>query len=429
MLGTLLLTLSGILCKIIGFFYRIFLSRAIGAEGLGIYQLIFPVSTICFAITTAGLSTALSKYVAEYRSSDPSSPRRFLRICIVLSAGLSALCMAVLLYFSEPISIYILSEPRCAPLLKILAWSIPFASVHACIHGYYYGRKKTAIPAVSSVLEQSARIAFALLVYMIRQDETHPFDTSAAVWGIVIGEAAAFLFCVSALWFEPEIPFSGKKVSHPARKLITYALPLSANRLTLTLFSSFEAILIPSRLHLAGYSQSDALSIFGILTGMSLSIVLFPTVLINSIAVMILPVIAEAQSNNQPEKIRQTIRMTISGCLLFGSLCTLAFFTFGPFLGTFLFGNALAGHFIRLLSFICPFLFLSALLSSILHGLGMPGYPFVLNLCGSMIRILFVHQLIPLWGLKAYLVGMLFSQIIVSVLCIQILHKKTVDIS
>ncbi len=196
------------------------------------------------------------------------------------------------------------------------------------------------------------------------------------------------------------------------------------NRLALTLFASFESILIPSRLGLFGYSQSDALSVYGVLTGMALSIIMFPTVLTNSVSVMILPVISEADSKHNTAKISQTIYQTIFACLLFGSLCTAGFLLTGRWIGDFLFGNALAGTFIRMLSFICPFLFLSSVLSSILHGLGMPGYPFVLNLAGSLIRICFVFFLIPAYGLRAYLIGMLVSQIVTSVCCIGVLWKK-----
>ena len=196
------------------------------------------------------------------------------------------------------------------------------------------------------------------------------------------------------------------------------------NRLALTLFASFESILIPSRLGLFGYSQSDALSVYGILTGMALSIIMFPTVLTNSVSVMILPVISEADSRNNSAKISRTIYQTIFGCLLFGSICTAGFLVTGQWIGDFLFGNALAGKFIRMLSFICPFLFLSSVLSSILHGLGMPGYPFVLNLTGSLIRIFFVFFLIPVYGLKAYLMGMLASQMMTAVCFVGILWKK-----
>lgn len=421
--GALLLTAAGILGKIIGFFYRIFLSRTIGAEGLGIYQLIFPISTICFAITVSGLSTSLSKFIAEYKDQDPTAPKRFLRACLLLSGALSLAAMFVLFRFSPFIAEHILLEPRCEPLIPILACSIPFASVHSCIHGYYYGKKKAGVPAVSSFIEQSVRVFFVFLLYRIHLEQGRPIDASAAVWGLVFGEAGAFLFCITALLLgkENSVVPSGFKVRGIGKKLISYSVPLSMNRLALTLFASFESILIPSRLGLFGYSQSDALSVYGVLTGMALSIIMFPTVLTNSVSVMILPVISEADSKHNTAKISQTIYQTIFACLLFGSLCTAGFLLTGNWIGDFLFGNALAGRFIRMLSFICPFLFLSSVLSSILHGLGMPGYPFVLNLAGCLMRIFFVYVLIPVYGLRAYLVGMLASQVVVSVCFVGVL--------
>ncbi len=389
--GALLLSIAGILGKIIGFFYRIFLSRTIGAEGLGIYQLIFPISTICFAITVSGLSAALSKFIAEYQERDPASPKRFLRICLLISGMLSVGIMALLIRQSGFIAENILLEPRCKPLVPILAYSIPLASVHSCIHGYYYGKKKAGIPALSSLMEQFTRVAFVFLAYQIQLEQGKSIDASIAVWGLVFGEAGAFL---------------------------------SMNRLTLTLFASFESILIPSRLVLFGYSQSDALSIYGVLTGMALSVVTFPTVFTNSLSVMILPMISEADSRNDTKKINRAIYQTIFSCLFLGSLCALGLLFTGKWIGSFLFGNALAGKFICMLSYICPFLFLSSILSSIMLGLGMTGYPFLLNLLGSFMRIGFIYTLLPVYGIKAYLMGMLLSQVFTSALSVWILWKK-----
>lgn len=424
--GTLLLSAAGILGKIIGFFYRIFLSRTIGAEGLGIYQLIFPISTICFAITVSGLSTALSKFIAEYQERDPSSPRRFLIVCLMISGSLSLGMMFLLFRYSGFIAENILLEPRCEPLVPILACSIPLASVHSCIHGYYYGKKKAGVPALSSFMEQFARVIFVFLACQIRMEQGKSIDASIAVWGLVFGEAGAFLLCITSLLLSKESPAAPTtfKVRSPAKKLLSYSIPLSMNRLALTLFASFESILIPSRLVLFGYSQSDALSIYGVLTGMALSIVTFPTVFTNSVSVMILPMISEADSRNDNAKISRTIYQTIFTCLLLGSICTFGLLFCGKWIGDFLFGNALAGKFICMLSFICPFLFLSSILSSIMHGLGMPGYPFLLNLFGCLMRIGFVYVLIPQYGIKAYLMGMLLSQVFTSVLSVWILWKK-----
>ena len=234
------------------------------------------------------------------------------------------------------------------------------------------------------------------------------------------------MFCVTSLLLskEKQNAPTGFRVPHPARKLIGYSVPLTMNRLALTLFGSFESILIPSRLALFGYSPSDALSVYGVLTGMALSVVTFPTVFTNSVSVMILPVISEADSKQDAEKIRHTIYGTIFSCLLLGSLCTGGLLVCGKWIGTYLFSNALAGKFICMLSFICPFLFLSSILSSILHGLGMASYPFMLNMAGSIIRIFFVFTLIPVLGLKAYLIGMLLSQMFTSLCLVAILWNK-----
>lgn len=427
--GTLLLTATGVLSKIIGFSYRIFLSRTIGAEGLGIYQLIFPVFTICFSVTAAGISTAISKYTAQFQYKDPFAPKKFLFSGCMISLVLSLLSMLLLQSFSGFIAQNILLEPRCAKLLPILSYSIPLASLHDCINSYYYGKKKTAVPAASQLIEQTIRCASVYFLYLIQLEKGGDVDAAAAVWGMVIGDIAAFLFCITALSFDKALTQkanSSYRVSHPAFTLIRYSIPLSTNRLALTMFASFESILIPSRLKLFGYSHSDALSVYGILTGMSLSIVMFPTVFTNSISVMILPMISEAAGQGNQEKINRTIHRTIVICLLLGFLCTVLLLSTGQYIGDFLFGNTLSGKFIVMLSWICPFLFLTSILTSILHGLGMPGYPFVINLFGSFIRILFVFFLIPIYGLKAYLFGMLSSQIVTAGLSIWILSKKRI---
>ena len=89
--------------------------------------------------------------------------------------------------------------------------------------------------------------------------------------------------------------------------LLTMSFPLTLNRLTLNLFTTIENLLIPYQLKLFGYSSSDALSIYGILTGMAFAIIMFPTVLTNSISVLLLPVVSEAQAKHNDRLIREAI--------------------------------------------------------------------------------------------------------------------------
>lgn len=423
--GTLLLTLAGVLTRIIGFFYRIFLSRMIGAEGLGIYQLVSPVMALGFAVTAAGIQTAISRFVStEIGKKNPTGARLYLFSGLFLSLFLSTLTSLFVWKYAAFIATAWLGDERCAPLLSVLSLSFVPSCIHACINGYYYGIKKTGIPSLCQLSEQLARVGSVYLIYLIYQSRQMSIPLSVTMWGIVIGEVASTLISLS---FSRLIPDSGKNkltLTACSRNLIVMALPLTANRVVLNLFSSFENIMIPNRLKLFGYTNSEALSVYGILTGMSMSVIMFPSVITNSVSVLLLPTISEAKASGDERLILRTVAKTIKYCLILGFLCTAGFLTSGKFFGNFLFENALAGTFIVTLGWICPFLYLSSTLTSILHGLGYPGLTFLLNLLGCGIRIVSVLFVIPVYGIKGYLWGMLISQVVMAMLAVILIFQK-----
>lgn len=424
--GTLLLTIAGVLTRIIGFFYRIFLSRVIGAEGLGIYQLTAPVMALGFAITSTGIQTAISRFVSnEVGKKNPGGARSYLFCGLWLSLLLSVLFSVILWKNTDFIARAWLGDARCAPLLSILSLSFVPSCIHACINGYYYGLKKTGVPALTQLAEQLARVAIVYVLFQIYTEQQQSVPPSVTMWGVVIGEAASTLVSVSCIRLLPSTADRGLSMVTCTRNLLAMAAPLTANRVILNLFSSYENIMIPNRLRLFGYEFSDALSVYGILTGMTMSVVMFPSVITNSVSVLLLPAISEAKAAGDDALIRRTLKKTIESCLSLGFLATLAFLFTGDFLGNFLFGNALAGTFITTLGWICPFLYLGSTLSSILHGLGFPGLTFVLNLISCGIRILFVLFAVPVFGIKSYLWGILLSQAVLAFLAIILLLHMT----
>lgn len=424
--GTLLLTAAGVLTRIIGFFYRIFLSRLIGAEGLGIYQLISPVMSLGFAITAAGIQTSISRFVSmEVAKKNPTGVRLYVIIGLILSLFLSAVTSLFIWNYADFIASAWLGDARCAPLLTVLSLSFIPSCIHACINGYYYGMKKTGVPALTQLIEQLARVGSVYVLYQIYLHEGRTAPLSITMWGIVLGEVASTLVSISIAKLPKASSSHTLTIGVCTRNLIHMATPLTANRIVLNLFSSFENIMIPNRLKLFGYTNSEALGVYGILTGMAMSIIMFPSVITNSVSVLLLPAISEAKAAGDERLIRRTIAKTIKTCLLWGFLCTGGFLVTGNFLGNTLFGNALAGTFITTLGWICPFLYLGSTLTSILHGLGYPGTTFVLNLIACGIRILFVLFAVPVYGIRSYLVGLLLSQAVLALLAVGILFAKT----
>jgi len=416
----MILTATGVLTRLIGFFYKIFLSREVGAESLGIYQLIFPITGICFSLTSAGIQTAISRYASKaFGMNNHAEAKAYLHIGLFISVTLSLITGTLLFTYADFIANICLGEQRCASLLKIISFAYVPCSIHACLNGYFYAQKKAALPAVSQLAEQLVRVGSVYLIDQILTSQGKNITISLAVTGLVFGEIAGMLISISFSgihlnWF-PQLAYG--------KDLLSMAIPLTATRLVINLFNSIENVLIPNRLRIFGYTQTEALSIFGILTGMSLAIIMFPSVLTNSVSVILLPTISEAQATQNYPAIQKAIKQTIFACLTLGFLACISFLLTGPFIGNVIFKNALAGTFIRTLSWICPFLYLTSTLNSILHGLGYPKATFLIGLIGCSIRIFFVYFIMPHIGILAYLYGLITSQIAMAAIALYTLSR------
>lgn len=396
---------------------------------MGIYQLTIPIYILTISLTSSAIQTAISRFVAQaavssaaschtssnggarFGSKSSASPycneSCYLGAGLIISLTISFLCTVFLYQFAEPIAVHFLEEPRCASLLQIIALSIPFGAIHSCINGYFYGLKKTFVPASSQLVEQLVRVLTVWLFFEISIEKYQAISLNLVVWGLVAGEAAAVLFSISFVRLKKS---RGSRIQ-AIGQIFFLSLPLTANRVMVNLLQSLEAVMLPGQLRLYGYSPSEALSVYGILTGMALPMVLFPSVLTNSVSVMLLPLIAEAQEKQEKRYIIKAIKKTCFYSLLLGFLCTAMFLVLGRWMGSALFSNELAGTFIVTLGWICPFLYLSTTLHSILNGLGKTTSTFFLNILGLSIRIAFVLFVIPIAGIKGYLWGTLLSQI------------------
>ena len=427
--GAAILTMAGIITRFIGFFYKIFLSHTIGAEGLGIYQLVFPVYSLCFALVVSGIQTGISRCcAAAFAEKNPPKSRAYFLSGLIFSLGLSCITAFLLYQYAGPISTFLLSEKRCEPLLRLISFSIPLGTLHTCISAWYFSRNRTGIPAFSQLLEQLVRVISSYILYLIFLEKGWEPSPILAAAGILAGEMSSALFSAICILFH----FQDKEYNNSpqysliicGKELVCLSLPLTANRLLLTILQSTESILIPGKLEHSGLTASQSLSIYGILTGMALPFILFPSAITNSVSTVLLPVISGEQALGNDKKIQEATENTIKYCLLLGIFATGIFFFFGKSLGTLVYGNEDAGTFIRTLSFLCPFLYLTGTLSSILNGLGHTGLCFLQNAIGLAIRILFVMICIPRYGITGYLWGILISQLVITTLNLYFIHSK-----
>ena len=424
--GTLILACTGLVSRIAGFFYRIFLSHAIGAEGLGLYQLILPLQGLMAALSYTGIQSALSRLIASRLALQEKKEAYFSLVTGIFAAVFFSAVTGFLLFrHADFFASTILKAPGTSDLLRLTAASIPLCAIHSCIDSYYYARKKASVPAAVQLSEQAVRIGATYILYLIFLYEGRPVTAMIAAGGSLAGEAAASLISLLMVSFHfgnhPVKEKTSVKIFPLIKDLFTLSFPISLNRILLTLLGSIEAVLIPQMLIRCGMTSSEALKIYGIFTGMALPLLLFPSTLTTSAAVMLMPSVARMDALGDQKQIRHVTDQTFFLCMFLGFLCGSGFFLFGPFLGTLLFHSQTAGTYIRYLSFSCPFLYTNTMLASILQGLGRPGRCLIHSAAGILIRIFSVVFMIPAIGIRGYFYGIFLGELLLSLLHVKAL--------
>lgn len=427
LIGTIILTAAGIITRFIGFYYRIFLSRTFSDTDIGIYQLTMPVVSVVYALTAASYQTVISKFTAEnYARREYHKAHRMFLTATAVSVLSALLCSILVIRFRHVIACSVLHEPKTAPILYVLGFSFPLSSLHTCINGFYYGRQKTAVPALSQLMEQMVRVLTVCLMATYAVRHSGRLTLTGAMSGIVSGELIASIFVILCL---PRITEGLRKwkryiigtVSGLYSDLFRMLTPLTLNRIFLSMMNAAETILLPVVLKQNGLSADSALASYGVLTGMALPVILFPSAVPSSAATLLLPKVSDM--NKEPAApMTALVHRALIYSMLYGILCMFGCILFGPFIGSVFFHSRTAGVYIRSLSILCPFLYTGITLLSILHGLGETMSPFLCNLAALSVRILCTMLFVPRYGIPAYLIILTGYSVLTCILYFLALH-------
>lgn len=408
--GTLILTIAGIIVKILGFYNRIFLTRLIGVASLGVYQLIFPIYLLAFAISCQGTQTALTKLVSHYNGLNMHwHAKQALKLTLVFSALLSLILSVTIFFQSDYIALHFLKHSGCGILLRILSPSIFFVAVKGSINGYFLGIKKPGYNAWSLVIEQIVRLAATMLLGYSLSSQYR--NATLATIALTISEGAACLITVLFyLYSERNVEVPDKKETKKvAVLLLRDSIPLTLNRTALTLLSSIESVILPSMLYQYCHDKTASMEIFGIVTGVVMPFIMFPATLTNSLSTVLLPEVSYANARGNKKLMQKAFYGSTFFCLALGVLAALFFFLFGRFLGSAVFNSPEAGIILRQMAFLCPLIYTATTLSSILNGIDSVIMNLIYHIISIVIRILFIIYAVPKFGTAGYIYGMAVS--------------------
>ncbi len=420
--GTLILTITGILTKCLGFYNRIFLTRLIGVKELGTYQLIFPLYILGISFCCQGIATTITKHVSYLLGKKNNlDTRHVLRFGGLLSLTLSLLVSACFFFGCDFIAVHILKNTDCRILLRLLSPAVPFVAIKACINAFFIGHEKPIFSGSCQLIEQIIRIGSVyLLAISYMQDHV---DAKTAVLGVVIGEMGATLYAVICYMFfrrkQRHGHSSARKKSSLIIPMLKDIVPITSNNLIFTLFSSFEAIILPTFLFQYYNNADTSMEMYGIITGIVIPFLLFPATITNSLSTMLLPSISYACAKRDTEAIKKALVSSALFCIMLGSFACILYILFGKPLCTFAFKSTEAGTLLQLMGFLCPFIYLSTTLSSVMNGIGYATQNLIYNILGISVRIVCIVFFVPHFGIHAYICGMFCGYLLHNALTIK----------
>lgn len=373
--GTLVLTGTSIVSQVLGFLYRIFLSRLIGAEVMGLYQLIMPVYSVVLSLTAVGLTAAVSNLSSEYHAlGDRASIARVLRRCLAAFFLLFLLVAGVVVLFYDPISVYLLGDARTQLGLLLLLPCLLLTGIENLHKHFFYGTGQVRPPAAVELCEQFIRTGavLGLLVLLL------PQNPERTVGIIVLGMCTSEVFSSVTLVLlyrrflsqTGGLPSQRGKAPGLNRRIAAIALPIAATSLLGNLMGSANAVLIPQRLVHAGLDVSEAMSAFGVLCGMTVPMLCLPTCFIGAMGLVLMPKLAQSRALGRREECCRRIGKALFATSILTMPALALLVVLGPTIGAYLFQEETVGQYIVPLSAGVLLSCYQSVLGGALNGLG-----------------------------------------------------------
>jgi stage V sporulation protein B len=401
-----ILTAGGMVVRTLGAVYRIPLARLIGDEGMGLYQMAYPIYATLLAISLSGPPVAIAKMVAErvavgnYRSA-----HRVFRLSFAL---LFAVGMLVTLGFALNAERFAasLGDERAYWSLVAMIPAIFFVSLMSALRGYFQGLQDMVPYAVSQVIEQVARVATALGlgIYLLQRGVGLEYISGGVSLGVTVGAIGGL--AVLGRFYILRKKGILKRAARDAesrkdtpqkivRELVILAVPITFGGLVVSLMQLIDAAVVPRRLQAAGFSPENATALFGQLSGMATPLINLPQMVTVAIVASLVPAIAEALSLRRRSLIVDRSNLALKASMLFNFPAAVGLSVLATPIAVLLYGSQAAGVGIPLgvLAYVVAFLAVQQTTTGILQGLGKTYVPVISIALGAMVKLILSYSL------------------------------------
>lgn len=428
--NALLLIIFTFLLRLVFTAFRVVIANKVGAECMGLYQLTFAIYGISVTFATSGINFAATRLVTQALTSGKFSFKSVMTRCIVYSLFFSCAAMLIILIYAQPIGIYLLCDERCVLSLRAFAISLPFISVSSAISGYFYAVRNVSITLISRFIEQAAQIiSFFILMHLVPQGNLE-ISCLCIVLSGAISEIFGGVFLIIYFFIK-----SHRQKSFKSRgiwkKIFEIALPSALGAYLKSGLQTIENVLIPVGFRKYGASKSTALEGYGMLCSMVMPVIFFPSFVLSSFSMLLIPEFTEAQTREKQNEINKAANLSIKLTLMFSLFVSANFIVFGKPLGEVLYSSHKAGVLIEIMAPLIPFMYLDSIADGMLKGLGEYNRVLAYSSIDTVVSIAMIYYIVPKTGLYGYIAVVYISTMLNAFLSIRrllVVSKNRINI-
>ncbi len=419
-----MVTTFSIIEKLVSFFYHIFLSRTIGAEGVGLYQVCLSVFAVFLTASSSGIPVTVSRLIAKHNA-DGNEKGKHAAVTAGVVCTLFVTIPVVVLFFIFRNNLYgMFSDDRCIRIFLVLLPGLIITSIYAVMRGTFWGKKQFLPYSLIELAEDTLMVVLGCIMVLGANNAAD--GALKATYAVII--SYVFSFIVSTVHYLR----SGGQFANPKtqlKPLLSSALPVTAMRTASSLINSAIAILLPMILtNACGYSPADAMALYGIALGMSIPILFSPATLIGSISVVMAPELSENYYRGNTKSVNEDVEKCLKAATLIATVLVPLLFTLGVDLGELIYSQRLAGEIISRCAFMMLPMSISMLTTTVLNSLNCESKTIVTYFIGAACMLTCVFTLTPFIGIYGYMVGLALDFSISTVLNLVLLRKKCKEI-
>ena len=418
--SVLFLTVLGTVSQVLGFGYRVALSRMVGAEVMGLYQLLMPVYSVLLSLTAVGLTAAASNLTSQHLALGNG---RGVALVLLPVGGAAVLG-------SDAISVYLLGDARTQLGLVLLVPCAALTGVENLHKHVFYGAGLVRPPAVTELLEQAVRAAAVLGLLICFLPQYPERAAGLIVAGMVVCEVFSAL-TLTVLYHSRLGDLRRQGPGEPGqirrRRILSIALPVGANALLGNLMGAVNATLIPRKLVEGGMDRGEAVSELGVVCGMTLPMLSLPTVFLGAMSLVLVPRLARSAALGQRDRVRRQIDRALSAVSVLTLPAMGMMAVLGPDLGTFLFGQEKVGEHLVPLAAAMALSCYQSTFGAALNGIGRQGSVAWISILCDGVQLAFTAGLVarPGIGMGGYVLGTLVTSALGLALCAWLVVRAT----